>query len=118
MGSKKATQLKSGMAYFPFYRKDRMSQIDPYLLIVAMEEAGEFAQACSKVYRHNGGKIELKCLSEEVGDLQAMINLLTEAGYVDLKRAEKKRINREKKHRKYDENKCRGISPHQKIRRV
>ena len=56
-----------------------MSQIDPYLLIVAMEEAGEFAQACSKVYRHNGGKVELKCLSEEVGDLQAMINLLTEA---------------------------------------
>ena len=95
-----------------------MSQIDPYLLIVAMEEAGEFAQACSKVYRHNGGKHELKCLSEEVGDLQAMINLLTEAGYVDLKRAEKKRVNREKKHRKYDENKYGGISPHQKIRRV
>ena len=66
----------------------------------AMEEAGEFAQACSKVYRHNGGKHELKCLSEEVGDLQAMINLLTEAGYVDLKRAEKKRVSREKKHRR------------------
>ena len=77
-----------------------MSQVAPYLLIVAMEEAGEFAQACSKVYRHNGGKHELKCLSEEVGDLQAMINLLTEAGYVDLARAEKKRVNREKKHRR------------------
>ena len=77
-----------------------MSQVDPYLLIVAMEEAGEFAHACSKVYRHNGCKQELKCLSEEVGDLQAMINLLTEAGYVDLKRAEKKRVSREKKHRR------------------
>ena len=77
-----------------------MSQVDPYLLIVAMEEAGEFAQECSKVYRHNGGKHELKCLSEEVGDLQAMINLLTEAGYVDLKIAEQKRVSREKKHRR------------------
>ena len=77
-----------------------MSNVDPYLLIVAMEEASEFAQACSKVYRHNGGKHELKCLSQEVGDLQAMINLLREEGYVDLEVAEKKRIKREKKHRR------------------
>ena len=77
-----------------------MRNVDPYLLIVAMEEASEFAQACSKVYRHNGGKHELKCLSQEVGDLQAMINLLREEGYVDLEVAEKKRIKREKKHRR------------------
>ena len=77
-----------------------MSKIDPYLLIVAMEEASEFAQACSKVYRHNGGKHERKCLYEEVGDLQAMINLLTEEGFVDLEVVEKKRIKREKKHRR------------------
>jgi|TARA_B100000073_G_scaffold157861_1_gene130290 NTP pyrophosphatase (non-canonical NTP hydrolase) len=77
-----------------------MSNVDPYLLIVAMEEASEFAQACSKVYRHNGGKHELKCLSQEVGDLQAMINLLREEGYIDLEVAEKKRIKREKKHRR------------------
>jgi len=77
-----------------------LRKIDPYLLIVAMEEASEFAQACSKVYRHNGGKHERKCLSEEVGDVQAMINLLTEAGFVDLDIVEKKRKNREKKHRR------------------
>ena len=77
-----------------------MSNVDPYLLIVAMEEASEFAQACSKVYRHNGAKHELKCLSQEVGDLQAMINLLREEGYIDLEVAEKKRIKREKKHRR------------------
>ena len=77
-----------------------MSNVDPYLLIVAMEEASEFAQACSKVYRHNGGKHELKCLSQEVGDLQAMINLLREEGYIDLEVAEKKRLKREKKHRR------------------
>ena len=75
-------------------------QVDPFLLIVPMEEAGEFAQACSKVYRHNGGDWEIKCLSEEVGDLQAMINLLREEGFVDLEVAEKKRIAREKKHRR------------------
>ena len=75
-------------------------QVDPFLLIVAMEEAGEFAQVCSKVYRHNGGDWEIKCLSEEVGDLQAMINLLREEGFVDLEVAEKKRIAREKKHRR------------------
>ena len=75
-------------------------KVDPYLLIVAMEEAGEFAQACSKVYRHNGGKRELKCLSQEIGDLQAMINLLREEGFVDLNVAEKKRIKRERKNRR------------------
>ena len=75
-------------------------EVDPFLLIVAMEEAGEFAQACSKVYRHNGGEFEIKCLSEEIGDLQAMINLLREEGFVDLEVAEKKRIAREKKHRR------------------
>ena len=68
--------------------------------IVAMEEVSEFAQACSKVYRHKVGKHELKCLSQEVGDLQAMINLLREEGYVDLEVAEKKRIKREKKHKR------------------
>ena len=75
-------------------------EVDPFLLIVAMEEAGEFAQACSKVYRHNGGEFEIKCLSEEIGDLQAMINLLREEGFVDLEVADKKRIAREKKHRR------------------
>ena len=51
-----------------------------HLLIVVMEEAGEFIQACSKVYRHNGGK-QNKCLSEEVGDVQAMINLYKQKNY-------------------------------------
>ena len=72
-----------------------------HLLIVAMEEAGEFIQACSKIYRHNGGKTEIQCLSEEVGDVQALINLLQESGVIDLNVANEKRINREKKLRKY-----------------
>ena len=68
-----------------------------HLLIIAMEEAGEFIQACSKVYRHNGGDHEVKCLSEEVGDVQALINLLTEKGLIDLNVANTKRIAREQK---------------------
>ena len=65
-----------------------------HLLIIAMEEAGEFIQACSKVYRHNGGEHEIKCLSEEVGDVQALINLLTEEGLIDVNIANDKRIAR------------------------
>ena len=75
-----------------------------HLLIVAKEEAGEFIQACSKVYRHNGGKSEIRCLSEEVGDVQALINLLQETGVIDLNTANEKRITREKKLRKYAKN--------------
>lgn len=74
-----------------------MIDYNTHLLIVAMEEAGEFIQACSKVYRHNGGEHEVKCLSEEVGDVQALINLLTEKGLIDLNIANTKRIAREQK---------------------
>lgn len=68
-----------------------------HLLIIAMEEAGEFIQACSKVYRHNGGDHEVKCLSEEVGDVQALINLLSDKGLIDLNVANSKRVAREQK---------------------
>ena len=74
-----------------------MIDYNTHLLIIAMEEAGEFIQACSKVYRHNGGDNEVKCLSEEVGDVQALINLLTEKGVIDLNIANNKRIAREHK---------------------
>ena len=75
-------------------------KIDPYLLIVAMEECGELIQACSKVYRHGNKKQDKKVLSEEIGDVLAMISLLIEEGYVNLDIAEKKKVAREKKHRR------------------
>tara|TARA_B100000900_G_scaffold407167_1_gene419405 strand:+ start:32 stop:274 length:243 start_codon:yes stop_codon:yes gene_type:complete len=75
-------------------------KIDPYLLIVAMEECGELIQACSKVYRHGNKKQDKKLLSEEIGDVLAMISLLIEEGYVNLDIAEKKKTAREKKHRR------------------
>ena len=68
-----------------------------HLLIVAMEEAGEFIQACSKVYRHNGGEQEIKCLSEEVGDVQALINLLQAEGIIDLNVANEKKNSKRNK---------------------
>tara|TARA_Y100000114_G_scaffold118236_1_gene112720 strand:- start:1153 stop:1401 length:249 start_codon:yes stop_codon:yes gene_type:complete len=73
---------------------------DPYLLIVAMEECGELIQACSKIYRYGNEKQHKKLLSEEIGDVLAMISLLIEEGYIDLEIAEKKKIAREKKHRR------------------
>ena len=75
-------------------------KIDPYLLIVAMEECGELIQACSKVYRHGNKKEDKVLLSEEIGGVLAMISLLIEEGYVNLEIAEKKKVAREKKHRR------------------
>ena len=77
----------------------KKKKVDPFLLIVTMEECGELIQACSKLYRHGNRKFERKMLSEEVGDVLAMITLLEEAGIVDLERANKKRLARELKHR-------------------
>lgn len=75
-------------------------KVDPYLLIVTMEECGELVQACSKVYRHGNKKADRKLLSEEVGDVLAMMNLLIEEGLVDISIVNKKRRRRERKHRK------------------
>ena len=48
-----------------------------------MEEAGELIRACSKVFRHGAKKSELRNLSEEAGDVQALIKLLKEEGLID-----------------------------------
>ena len=46
------------------------------LLIIAMEECGEFIQRCSKVIRHGTGEKQLNDLNEEAGDVLAMLTLL------------------------------------------
>ena len=76
-------------------------KVDPYLLIVTAEECGELVQACSKVYRHGNKRRDRKLLSEEVGDVLAMMTLLIEAGLVDLEIVNKKRVKRELKHRRH-----------------
>ena len=71
--------------------------IDPYLLIVTMEE-WRVIQACSKVYRHGNKKQDRRLLSEEVTCTSMRIS--KEEGLVDLDIVETKREAREKKHRK------------------
>ena len=70
------------------------------MLVITAEECGELIQACSKIYRYGNEKQHKKLLSEEIGDVLAMISLLIDEGYVNLDIAEKKKIAREKKHRR------------------
>ena len=76
-----------------------MTKRDTFLLIVAMEEAGEFIRACSKIFRHESRKEDLINLSEEAGDVQALIQLLEDQGLIDREIRQKKRKARSKKHK-------------------
>lgn len=76
-----------------------MTKRDTFLLIVAMEEAGEFIRGCSKVFRHGANKEDLINLSEEAGDVQALIQLLENQGLIDRDIRQKKRKARYKKHK-------------------
>lgn len=76
-----------------------MTKKDTFLLIVAMEEAGEFIRGCSKVFRHGANKDDLINLSEEAGDVQALIQLLEDRGLIDREIRQKKRKARYKKHK-------------------
>ena len=53
------------------------------LLIIAMEECGEFIQRCSKVIRHGAGEKQLTDLNEEAGDVFAMLTLLEKQGLLN-----------------------------------
>ena len=50
------------------------------LFVITMEECGELAQVCSKVLRKR--KTDLQNLKDEIGDVYAMIDLMTEKGIV------------------------------------
>jgi NTP pyrophosphatase (non-canonical NTP hydrolase) len=76
-----------------------MTKRDTFLLVVAMEEAGEFIRGCSKVFRHGANKDDLVNLSEEAGDVQALIQLLEDQGLIDREIRQKKRKARYKKHK-------------------
>ena len=70
-----------------------------HLLIIAMEEAGEFIRGCSKIFRHGAREEDLINLSEEAGDVQALIQLLEEQGLIDCEVRQQKRKARYKKHK-------------------
>ena len=76
-----------------------MRERDTFLLIVAMEEAGEFIRGCSKIFRHGARKEDLVNLSEEAGDVQALIQLLEEQCLIDQEIRQQKRKTRYQKHK-------------------
>lgn len=74
------------------------------LMVITMEECGELIQACSKILRHaqNPDKLSKwqESLVEEVGDVLCMIELMTEAGFLDHSSLEtRKKIKRKKLHK-------------------
>ena len=50
------------------------------LFVITMEECGELAQVCSKALRKR--TTDLQNLKDEIGDVYAMIDLMTEKGIV------------------------------------
>ena len=73
------------------------------LLVITMEEAGELIQACSKVLRTKDQPNNLNYkddLSDEAGDMLAMINLMIDHGLISqsdlVARVETKRKKLEK----------------------
>lgn len=58
-------------------------------LIITMEECGELTQACSKILRHREDDEKFakwqKTLTEEAGDVLAMIDILVDKGLLNSK---------------------------------
>ena len=50
------------------------------LFVITMEECGDLAQVCSKALRKR--TTDLQNLKDEIGDVYAMIDLMTEKGIV------------------------------------
>lgn len=56
-------------------------------LVITMEECGELTQACSKILRHQNDPDKFhkwqKSLTEEAGDVLAMIDILVDKGFLN-----------------------------------
>ena len=72
------------------------------ILLIAQEECAEVTQAVSKVFRfgmdaeHNG-RTNKERLTEEVGDLMCMIELMVETGLIDSVEMLQAAVNKRKK---------------------
>ena len=65
-----------------------MKESEKQILLICQEECAEVTQAISKVFRFGydseyNGRTNQQRLTEEVGDLLAMIDLMFEAGIID-----------------------------------
>jgi len=64
-----------------------------------MEECAEVIHASSKVLKRGLNGVEKQYLSEEVGDLQAIIGLMIDQGLIDMQTARRKKNSTENKYR-------------------
>lgn len=83
-----------------------MNNQDHEILSITQEECSEVIQAISKIFRFGidtewQGETNREHLEEEIGDLQAMINLLVEHKIVDIKNVENAAIKKTLKLKKW-----------------
>ena len=65
-----------------------MKNSEREIMLIAQEECSEVTQAISKVFRFGidgeyNGRTNLERLTEELGDLHCMIELMVESGMID-----------------------------------
>ena len=69
------------------------------IYVKLMEECAEVIHASSKVLKRGLNGVEKQYLSEEVGDLQAIIGLMIDQGLIDMQTARRKKNSTENKYR-------------------
>ena len=69
------------------------------IYVKLMEECAEVIHASSKVLKRGLNGVEKQYLSEEVGDLQAIIGLMIDQGLIDMQTARRKKDSTENKYR-------------------
>ena len=69
------------------------------IYVKLMEECAEVIHASSKVLKRGRHGVEKQYLSEEIGDLQAIIELMIDQGLIDMQTARRKKNSTENKYR-------------------
>ena len=69
------------------------------LYVKLMEECAEVIHASSKVLKRGRHGVEKQYLSEEVGDVQAIIGLMIDQGLIDMQTARRKKDSTENEYR-------------------
>jgi NTP pyrophosphatase (non-canonical NTP hydrolase) len=83
-----------------------MNKVEKEVLLIAQEECAEVTQAISKVFRfgldgeHNGASNRER-LTEEVGDLFCMIQLMIETGIINIDEVDSASANKKAKLQKW-----------------
>ena len=68
------------------------------IYVKLMEECAEVIQASSKVLKRGRHGVEKQLLSEEIGDVQAIIGLMMDQGLIDMQTARRKKAATESKY--------------------